>query len=89
MSAPVNGKEVVDGLNYFDRRYIYQLISTSQLPGSNIFYYQIQMHTGNQKYDVILGKKFQQHLTKEHRKTGAIGQVKYKKRSMEIKWTYG
>ena len=28
------------------------------------------MHTGNQKDDVSLAKKFQQHLTKEHRQNG-------------------
>ena len=32
-STPENGKEVVDGLNDVDKRYIYQLISTVQLPG--------------------------------------------------------
>ena len=72
------GKEVVDVLNDFDKRYIYQLMSSVQLPGSNIFYSQIQMHTSNQKDDVSLAKKFQQHLTKEHRKNGVIDQGKYK-----------
>ena len=51
ISAPGNGKEVVDGLNAVDKRYIYQLMSTVQLPGSKIFYSQIQMHNGTQKYD--------------------------------------
>ena len=37
ISAPGHGKEVVDGLNAVDKRYIYQLIPTVQLPGSNIF----------------------------------------------------
>ena len=35
--SPGHGKEVVDGLNDVDKRYIYQVISTVQLPGSNIF----------------------------------------------------
>ena len=34
ISAPEHGKEVVDGLNAVDKRYIYQLISKVQLPGS-------------------------------------------------------
>ena len=35
--TPGHGKEVVDGLNAVDTRYIYQLISKVQLPGSVIF----------------------------------------------------
>ena len=34
ISAPGHGKEVVDGLNAVDKRYIYQLMSKVQLPGS-------------------------------------------------------
>ena len=37
ISAPGNDKEVVCGLNSIDKRYIYQLMSTFQLPGSKIF----------------------------------------------------
>ena len=48
ISAPGHGKEVVDGINAVDKRYIYQLMSTVQLPGSKIFDSQMQMHTGNQ-----------------------------------------
>ena len=49
ISAPGNVKEVVDRLNDVDKRYIYQLMSTVQLPGSNRFDIHMQMHTGNQK----------------------------------------
>ena len=54
--APGHGKEVVDGLNNFDKRYIYQLIPTVQLPGSTRFDSQIQMHTGTEKEDASLAK---------------------------------
>ena len=64
ISAPGNGKEVVDGLNYVDNSYIYQLMSNVQLTGSNRFYSQMQMHTGNKNNDLSLSKEFQQHLTK-------------------------
>ena len=37
ISAPRHGKEVVDGINYVDKRYIYQMMSTVQLPETNIF----------------------------------------------------
>ena len=37
ISAPGHGKEVVDGLNAIDNRYIYQLMSKVQLPGTVIY----------------------------------------------------
>ena len=83
--APGHVKEVVDGLNAVDKRYIYQFTSTVQFNGWNIFDSQMQIHTGNQKYDVRLTKEFQHHLTKEHRKNSVIDQGKYKKRFMERK----
>ena len=46
ISESGHGKEVVYGINTVDKRYIYQLMSTVQLPGSFIFDSQIQMHTG-------------------------------------------
>ena len=49
ISAPGHGKEVVDLLNYVDKRYIYQLMPAVQLTGSNRFDSQMQLHTGNQK----------------------------------------
>ena len=64
ISATGHGKEVVDGLNAVDKCYIYPLTSTVQLPGSNLFYSQMQMYTGNKKYDLSLAKEFQHHLTK-------------------------
>ena len=62
--APVHGKEVVDVHNAVDNGYIYQLISTVQLPVSNIFDSQIQIHSRNQKDDVSLSKEFQHYLKK-------------------------
>ena len=37
ISAPGHGKEVEDGINAVDKRYIYQFMSNVKLPGSNIF----------------------------------------------------
>ena len=56
ISAHGHGKDVLDGLNAVDKRYIYQLISNVKLPGTNRFDSQMQMHTGNQNNDVILAK---------------------------------
>ena len=65
ISAPGHGKYVVDWLNSVDKRYVYQLMSTVQLPVSKIFDSHIQMHIGTPKYDVILDKEFQEHLIKK------------------------
>ena len=62
ISAPGNGKEVVDGLNSVDKRYIYQLMSKVQLPGSFRFDSQIKIHTGTEKKDVSLDMEFKDHL---------------------------
>ena len=56
ISAPGHGKEVVDGINAIDKRYIYQLMSNVQLPGSKIFDSQILMHSCKSKKDVSLDK---------------------------------
>ena len=50
MGASVHNKEVVDGLNDVDKQYLYKLISTVQLTGSNIFDSRMQIYTVNQKY---------------------------------------
>ena len=57
ISAPGHGKEVVDGINAVDKRYIYQLMSKVQLPGSVRFDSQIKMHTVPENKDVSLAKK--------------------------------
>ena len=49
ISSPEHGKEVVGGLNAFDKRYIYQLMYKVQLPGPVRFDSQIKMHTGTKK----------------------------------------
>ena len=56
ISEPVHGKEVVDGLNTIDKRCIYQLISTIQLPGSKTFEKQILLYSCTHKNDVIMSK---------------------------------
>ena len=78
---------MVDGINYIDKKYIYQLRSNFQLQGSKKFDSQILMHYCTQKNDVSLAKKFQKYLSMENRKLGGIDQVKYRKRSSKRKWT--
>ena len=87
ISAPDHGKEVIDGINAIYKRYIYQLVSNVQLPGSKTFYSQILIHSWAQNNDVSLAKQFQKHMYKEHRKHGVIDQVKYRKRASKRKFT--
>ena len=47
ISAPRHDKYVVDGLNTVDKIYIYKLMCNVQLPGSDRFDSQTQMHTSN------------------------------------------
>ena len=74
---------MVDGLNAVDKRYIYQLMSKIQLPGSVRFDSQIKIHTGTENKDVSLAKEFKDHLEGEHRQNGAIDQGKPRKRFMK------
>ena len=53
ISASGHGKEVVNGLNDIDERYIYQLMYTVHLPGKSDL---IQINNGNQTDDVSLAK---------------------------------
>ena len=87
ISAHGHGKEVVDGLNDVDKRYIYQLMPKVQLTGSVRFESQINMHTGTENKYVSLYKEFKDHLEGEHRKNGVIDQGKSREIFMNRKWT--
>ena len=78
---------MVDGLNAVDKRYIYQLMSKVQLPGSVRFDPQIKMHTGTENKYISLAHVFKNHLEEEHRQNGAIYQGKPRKRFIERKLT--
>ena len=41
ISAPGNGKEVVDGINVIAKRYMYKLMSTVQLPRSKYLIHRV------------------------------------------------
>ena len=51
-----NGKELFDGINAVAKRYIYQLMSNVQIPGSRTFDSQILMHYCTAKKDVSMAK---------------------------------
>ena len=56
ISAPGHSKEVVDGINAIEKRFIYQLIYNVQLPGSKTFDSHILMHSFTHKNDVSMAK---------------------------------
>ena len=56
ISAHGHRKEVVDGISAIDKRYIYQLMSKVQLPGSVRFDSHIKIHTGTEGKNVSLAK---------------------------------
>ena len=64
ISAPGHGKEVVDGINDIDMRYIYQLMSNVQLLGSKTFDSKILMNSCTQENDVIMDKQLQKNMSK-------------------------
>ena len=76
ISAPGYGKEVVDGLNDVNKRYIYQLMYRVHLPGSVRIDSQIKMHIGTENKDVSLSHELKNHLEEEHRQNGVIDQGK-------------
>ena len=84
ISEPKHGREVIDGINAIGRRYMYQLMSTVQIPGLKIFEKQIIMHSCTPKNDARLAKYFQKHLFKDDLKHGVIDHVKYGKRFSKI-----
>ena len=59
-----NEKEVVYGFNVIERRYMYQLMSTVQLPVSKRFEKHIIMRSCTQKKDVSLATEFQKNISK-------------------------
>ena len=65
ISAPVHGKEVVDGINAIDKRYIYQLMSNIQRPELKTFDSQILIYSCTSKNDVSLAKEFQNNMPKD------------------------
>ena len=86
ISAPKHGKKVLDGLNDVDKLYIYQLMSTFQLPESNRFDSQMQIHTVNQNYDTSLAQLFQHYLKNSTAEKLSLIRTNTKI-FMERKWT--
>ena len=54
-----------------------------QLPGSERFYTQMEVHTATQNYGVILAQEFQKHLSNSSLKHGVLYHGKHKKGSIQ------
>ena len=78
---------MVEGIDATEKRYIYQLMSNVQLPGSITFDSKIPKHSCTPKKDASMAKEYTKHLSKEHRKHGVIDEVKYREISSKRKWT--
>ena len=70
ISAKGHGREVVDGLNDTDKMFIFCLMKTFQLPGSERFDTKLSAHKTTQNTDVSLALEFQKHLLNSSRKHG-------------------
>ena len=71
----------MDRFNATDKRMIFHLMATVQLPDSGSFGSQMAMHTVTGKKDVSLEMEFQKHLSPKSLKRGAIYHRKHKKRT--------
>ena len=76
ISARGHDREVLDGLNAIEKRFLFQLLSTVKLTGAKGYDTQMVMHTGTRASDVSLDSKFQKHLSTAARKHGVIEQGK-------------
>ena len=56
-------REVVGGLNTTGKRFLFQLISTVQLPGYQEYDKHIAMNYATHKYGISFAREFQKHLS--------------------------
>ena len=63
ISEPGHGRELVHGINFIEKGFLFQLISSVQLPGANIYDTHTVMHTGTRTFDVSLTSELQKPLT--------------------------
>ena len=75
-SAPVHVREVVDGLNITEKRFLFHLMSNFKPPSSKYYETQTAMKSATKNADVSLDQEFQKHLTNASHKDGVIYQGK-------------
>ena len=68
ISAPGHGRELVDGINATNTSFLFQLLSTVQLPDAKIYDTQMIMQTKTRTSNVSLAIEFKNHLSTAARK---------------------
>ena len=63
VGAPVYGREVVDGLNATEKRFLSMLMINLQLSGAAAYESQVVMHNSIAKIDIVLARGFQNNLS--------------------------
>ena len=81
ISAPVHVREVVYGLNTAYKRFIFHLMSTVQLSGSERFDTQKSVQTATKNTHMSLAQEFQKHLSNASHKHVILDNGRHKKRS--------
>ena len=72
-------QEVVYDLNATEKRFIFQLMATVQLPFIEQFYTQMAVHTSTQNTYASLAQEFQNHLSNASHKHSILDNRKNKK----------
>ena len=78
ISEPGHDREVIDGLNYIEKRFLFQLISTVKLSGAKSYDTKMVMHTGTRTSDVNFSREFKNPSYTAHKHV-VIDKCKYKK----------
>ena len=79
VGTPGHGGEVVDSLDYTNKRFIFHMMANVQLPGSEWFGTKITVHTETQTIEMSLAMEFQKHFSNTSRKHGILYHGKHKK----------
>ena len=87
ISALGHGIEFIDGINNTYKGFIFHLVVTVKLPGSELFDTYMTVHTATQNSDVSLAQEFQKHLSNVSHKHDILDNVKHKKRLSKNNWT--
>ena len=84
ISAPGHGREVVDSCDATEKQFIFNLMATVQLPGSQRVDIKMEMHTSTLTDDISLLKKIKKHLSNASRQHGILDYGKQKSSRKQI-----
>ena len=87
IGAPGHGKDVVDGLNAVDKKYLANMTAKTVTPEQDTSNKKMQAHACTEEQNTSLAAECQRLLSHPSRKDGVTGGSKYNKRNTERKWT--